>query len=336
MSSDSWWLSFDASVEVDAFEFDGSGARSAIGPEQAGLDWSAIVLEEENMDVGAVEDMLINGTAEGEKGETCNAVDRSDSHSADMVSSFLATERHEDKDSAAGARTMREPQAPTPLGMLPRSSTKRKNVRRSSGTSRKNSAAHVPALVPWNGSGTMPLAYPFPPAGASGLQIPIMTASLVIAHETHWAQSQLALQYAACAQLYENSLRNYPHMSPGPVALQGSQRQTPMAMLEPYRHCFFSPTYHVHQQPQTKGQRKEKCTATTIPRHPDQGKQAEGAGRGGCSGSEEKGSGVRGKRRQLSTAENVHASTNVQSQQRVIAQVKACARAYECCQNCFA
>jgi len=333
-SSDSarWWLSLDGeSDEADAFEFDASGALSAIaiGLEEVGQDrekdWSAIALEEANMGVGAAEDVLvegINGTVAGTQGDPCNTVNRSDSHSADMGSSILATESHEDKGSvhsAAGAHTTREIQAPTPLGMLPRS-IRRKNVRRSSGTSRKKSAAHGPPPVPWNGSGTMPL--PFPPAGASGLHIPIMAASLVIARETHWAQSQLALQYAACAQMYENSLRNYPHMQRGPAALHGSQ--TPMVMLEPYQHCFFPPHYHVHHHLQIKGQRKAKSTATTSPWHPDQDKQAEG---GGCSGPGEEEPGVRGK--QLpSTAEDVRASTDVQPQHTVIAQVK-----YERCRN---
>ena len=339
MSSDSarsWLLLGGESGEANAFEFDASGAGSTFGLEEAGPDWSAIVLGEANMGVGAVEDVLIedlNATAD-KQGDPCNTDHRSDSHSADVASSFLATERHEDQDSvhsAAGANTMREslPQAPD---MLPRS-IRRKNVRRSSGTSRKNSASHGPALFPLpNGRGTMPL--PFPPAGASALQIPIMTASLAIARETHWAHSQLALQYAARAQLYENSLRNYAHMSRGPAALQGSQ--TLMAMFEPYRHCFFSPLYHVHHQPQTQEQRKAEYTATTIttsPRHPVQGKQAEADG-GGCSGPGEEGSGVRGKRRQLfasSSAKNVHASTN--AQHIVIAQVKAFARKYEHCQQ---
>ena len=343
-SSDSarWWLWLGGeSDEADALEFDASGALSAIGLEEvgpdSGKDLSAVALEEANMGVGAVEDMLVegpNGTAAGTQGDTCNADDRSDSHSADMGSSILATERHEDKGSvhsAAGAQTTRKLQAPTPLGMLPRS-IRRKNVRRSSGTSRKKSASNGPALVPRNESGIMPLA--FPPAGASGLQIPIMTASLVVAREAQWAQSQMALQYAACAQLYGNGLCNYPHIR-GPAALQGSQ--TPIAMLEPYRHCFFPPHYYVHQHPQAKeaGQKKTKSTATTSPRHPDQDKQAEG---GGCSDPGEERSGVRGKRRQLlasSTAEDVPASTNVQPQRNVIAQVKACARTYERYRNCY-
>ncbi len=347
MSSDStgWWLSFgNESGEAAEFEFDASGALSATGhvPAQASpeseKDSSAIALGDVTMDIGAVEDMLVEGLNGTAAGDQCNAEDRREAHSADMGSSNLATERHEDKDSlhsAAGAHTTRGPQALTPLGMLPRS-IRRKNVRRSSGTSRKHSAVHGPAVVPWNGSGnTMPL--PCPPAGASRLQIPIMAASFVIARETHWAQSQWALQYATCAQLYENGLRSYPHIKRGPAALQGPQ--TPMAVFEPYRHCFFPPHYNVHQQPQTRGQRKAKITATTRPQHPDQDKQAEGGGGGGCSGPGEETSGVRGKRQQLlasSTAQDVHASTNVQPQRNVIAQVKACARTNNRYRNCYA
>jgi hypothetical protein len=283
-----WWLSLS---EADAIGVDG-GVMSALGLEET----------HQGSDTEDTEDTVVfegqAGAALGETSDRTNPEDPGDSHGADTGNWILATERQEDSYGNAGAHRESQqlkrpacfvlplpPQEPDvftpPLGTMP-GIIRRKRANKPSGTRPKaHHAQHGAAASPGQTTAVGasfsicdPMSF-HALAWANGFH---MASSLVMAHETHWAQSQAALKYAASAQRYD-SPRIFPHLQCGPVV---TAAQLPEAVPEPYRQCFFSPHNQAHQNLQLKAQSKAQSIEATSPSHLAEDKNArETTGGGG-------------------------------------------------------
>ena len=341
-----WWLALG---EADAIGVDG-GVLSALGLEEThrGSD------TEDTEDTVPFEGPA--GAALGRARDPRNPDDPGDSHDAVTGNWILSTasERQEDSYGNAGSHTESQhlklsacfalpltPQEPNvstpPLGTMP-GIFRRKRAHKPSGTRPKAHAQLGAAASPGQataGGASFSLCDPMSfhaLAFANGFH---MAPSLMMAHETHWAQSQAALKYAASAQRYA-SQHNYPLLQCGPVV-------TAAQLPEPYRQCFFPLHYQAHQNLQLKAQSKAQIIEATSPSHPAQDQNARGTtgGGGGSAGTSglghaEGSAGARGKLQQEPQPQRPHASrvidddraaTNAKPERDVIAQVHPSARA---------